>query len=178
MKRLFQSRVGLSPLRHHNFKDIPCDTCLGEMSIETTEHFLIYCDLYSGVRFVMFQVINPILDVNLPNARSIVNILLSGHGTLSVEPNTAVLIATVNCIHKSTRFDHCLRTITKLPVTPLRYRWPFPISQFPSMLCAFSFLRVPMREIRPCWFEYFWCVLKFYPQYSIFYCYLTFCLLL
>ena len=88
MKRLFQLRVSLSPLRHHkkrhNFKDTPCDTCLCEMSIETTEHFLIYCGLYSGVKFNMFQVINPILesnDLNLPKDRSLVN----GHGTLSVE---------------------------------------------------------------------------------------------
>ena len=46
-KRLFQLRVGLSPLRYHkkrhNFKDSPSDTCICGMSVETTEHFLIYC---------------------------------------------------------------------------------------------------------------------------------------
>ena len=57
----------------------------------------------------MFQVLNPILesnDPNLPNARSLVNFLLYGDDTLSVELNTAVLTSTVNYIHKSTRFDH------------------------------------------------------------------------
>ena len=99
-------------LRHHkkrhNFKDTR-DTYLCEMPVETTEHFLIYCGLYSGVRSNMFHLINPILesnDLNLPNDRLLVNFLLYGHDTLSVELNTAVLTA-VNCIHKSTRFDHC-----------------------------------------------------------------------
>ena len=48
MKRLFQLRVGLNPLRHHkkrhNFKDTMSDICRCEMSIETTEHFLVYCE--------------------------------------------------------------------------------------------------------------------------------------
>ena len=71
-----------------------------------TEHFLIYC----GVRIKIFQVINPILqcnDLNLPNDGSLVKFLLYGHETLSAELNTAVLTATVNYIHKSTRFDPC-----------------------------------------------------------------------
>ena len=46
MKRLFHLRVGSSPLRdhkkRHNFKDVLSDICPREMSIETTEHFLIY----------------------------------------------------------------------------------------------------------------------------------------
>ena len=57
------------------------------MSIETTGHFLIYCDLYSAVRFNMLQVINPILqsnELNLPNDCSLVNVLPYGHETLSV----------------------------------------------------------------------------------------------
>ena len=83
MKRLFQLSVGLSPLRdhkkRHNFKDALSDICPCEMSIETTGHFLIYCDLYAGVRIKMFQLINPILqcnDLNLPNDGSLVNFLL------------------------------------------------------------------------------------------------------
>ena len=64
------------------------------MSIATPENVLIYRDLYAGVRFDMFQVINPILasnDLNLPNDRSLVNFQISGHDTLGVELNT------VNC---------------------------------------------------------------------------------
>ena len=66
-KRLFQLRVGLSPLRYHkkrhNFKDCPSDTCICGMSVETTEHFLIYCNLYNEVRVNLFQVINPYIRV-------------------------------------------------------------------------------------------------------------------
>ena len=63
-KRLFQLRVGLSPLRYHKkrFKHSPSDTCICGMSVETAEHFLIYCNLYNEVRVHLFQVINPILE--------------------------------------------------------------------------------------------------------------------
>ena len=43
MKRLFQLRIGLSPLKHkkrHNFKDTPIDTCCCQFFTETTEHFV------------------------------------------------------------------------------------------------------------------------------------------
>ena len=112
MKRLFQLRVGLSPLRHHkkrhNFKDTPCDTCACEMSIETTEHFLLHCKLFTVERKNMFRVINPILESNglhLRNDDMLVILLLYGHDTLSVVDNTAVLTASLNYFHKSTRFD-------------------------------------------------------------------------
>ena len=56
MKRLFQLRVGLSPLRHHkkrhNFKDTMSEMCRCEMSIETTKHFLVYCDFYGKKQHV------------------------------------------------------------------------------------------------------------------------------
>ena len=40
----------LNHKKRHNFKDMRSDICPCEMSIETTEHFLVYCDLYTGVR--------------------------------------------------------------------------------------------------------------------------------
>ena len=111
-KRLFQLRVGLSPLRYHkkrhNFKDSPSDTCICGMSVETAEHFLIYCNLYNEVRVNLFQVINPILEtkhLELPKHGSLVHFLLYGHANLSVELNTAVLTATITYIHRSARFD-------------------------------------------------------------------------
>ena len=98
MKRLFQLRVGLSPLRHHkkrhNFKDTPTDTCRCKMSAETTAHFLAYCNLFTEERVHMFQAINPIIESNgliLPSDDMFVEFLLYGHDTLSVDDNTAVL---------------------------------------------------------------------------------------
>ena len=111
LKILFQLRVGLSPLKNHKkrhkFKDTPTDSCLCQMSSETTVHFLIYCSLYTEARNVMFQVINTILDSNglhLPNDDLTVQILLYGDESLSEAENTAVLNATLNFIHKSSRF--------------------------------------------------------------------------
>ena len=58
-------RVGLSPLKHHkkrhNFKVTPTDTYRCQMSTETTEHFLVYCNFYTEERNDKFQAINPIL---------------------------------------------------------------------------------------------------------------------
>ena len=112
VKRLSQLRVGLSPLRHHkkryNFKDTPTDTCRCQMSTETTKHFLVYCNLYTEVRTNMLQVINPLLesyDLRLPNDDLLVNLLLYGHETFSVDDNTAMPTASLNFIHKYTRFD-------------------------------------------------------------------------
>lgn len=108
VRRLFQLRVGLSPLKHHkkrhNFKDTPTGTCRCQMFTETTEHFLVYCNLYTD----MFQVINPILESNglcLPNGEVLVKLLLYGHETLSIADNTAVLTATLKYIDKSSRFN-------------------------------------------------------------------------
>ena len=112
MKRLFQLRVGLSPLRHHkkrrNFRDTPTDTCRCQMSAETTAHFLVYCNPFTEARDHMFQAINPILESKgliLPCDDMIVNFLLYGHDTLSAEDNSAVLTATLKYIHESTRFE-------------------------------------------------------------------------
>ena len=78
------------------------------MSAETTAHFLVYCNLYTEVRNVMLQVINPILESNglrLPNDDLFVKFLLYGQYTLSIEENKTMLNATLEYIHESTRFD-------------------------------------------------------------------------
>ena len=112
IKRLFQLRVGLSPLRrhkkHHKFKDTPTDICRCQMSAETTKHFLVYCNLFTEARDLMFQVINPILESNdliLHSDDQLKDLLLYGHYTLSVDENHAVLTATLKYIHESTRFE-------------------------------------------------------------------------
>ena len=105
MKRLYQLRVGLNPLiyhkKRHNLKDTSSDACRCEMSVETTKHFLVYCDLY---RNNLFLAINPLLvenDLNLSNDTLLVEFLLYGDDTFSVEDNTAVPTVTLNYIDKS-----------------------------------------------------------------------------
>ena len=111
VKRLFQLRVGLSPLRHHkkkyNFRDTPTDICRCKASAGTTVHFLIRCELYAEVRNTMFKEIRPLLYVlDMQNDNMLVKFLLYGNDTLSIEENKAVLSATLKFIHQSNRFKH------------------------------------------------------------------------
>ena len=112
MNRLFQLRVGLSPLRNHKkrhkFVDTPTDICCCQMSSETTAHFLRYCNLFTEARANMYRVINPILtsnDMILRSDDEFVLFLLYGHKTLNVDDNTAVLTASLKYIHETTRFE-------------------------------------------------------------------------
>ena len=111
MKQLFQLRVGLSPLRHHkkrhNFQDTPVDKCKCLLSAETTDHFLLHCNIYTEVRLAMFQKLNPILEANNLNLQdlNLVDLLLYGSDVLSWDTNRAILSATLEFIQNSKRFD-------------------------------------------------------------------------
>ena len=111
MKRLFQLRVGLSPLRHHkkrhHFIDTLVDNCQCLLSAETTDHFLLHCDIFNEVRFVMFLKLNPILEANNLNQQdlNLVNLLLYGSDVLGCDTNRAILSATLEFIRNSKRFD-------------------------------------------------------------------------
>ena len=109
IRRLFQLRVGLSPLKYHKrgFKDNPSDMCSCELSAETTEHFLLHCTLHTEARKNMFQIVNPILETHelrLGN-EDLEQLLLYGSDILNVDVNKTVLTATLKFIKKSTRFD-------------------------------------------------------------------------
>ena len=115
------------------------------MPIETTEHFtfyiftffLIYSDLYSGVRFNMFRVINPILKSN-DQLRQLI-----------IFRNLFVLIIV------NERLPTYQLTLSSLADPPP----PLP-PQFPSMLCVlcvFFLFCAPAREISSCWFDYLMC---------------------
>ena len=111
MKRLFQLRVGLSPLRYHkkrhNFQETPVDKCKCSLSAETTDYFLLHCNIYTEARFLMFQKVNPVLEannLNLPDL-NLVNLLLYGSDALSCDTNRAILSATLEFIRNSKRFD-------------------------------------------------------------------------
>ena len=109
IKRLYQLRVG--PLRHHKmrkgFADTPTDIWLCLRSPETTEHYLIHCDLYTEPRINMFHVINPILESHglYLHGDLLINLLLYGNNTVSYDDNKAILTATLKFIIQSTRFE-------------------------------------------------------------------------
>ena len=112
IRRLFQIRVGLSPLnehkKRHNFRDTISDICHCQTHPETTDHFLLHCDRFIEARHDMFEVVNPILiknNLRLPNNTQLVKLLLYGHVNLCEADNISVISGTLNFIHKSTRFE-------------------------------------------------------------------------
>ena len=108
MRRLFQLRVGLSPLRFHKrgFHDNPSIACSCNESAETTEHFLLHCSLHTEARDSMFQVIDPILTFNNfhLNNNALVIFLLYGSVNLTADINKVVLTETLKFIKQSNRF--------------------------------------------------------------------------
>ena len=111
-KRLFQLRVGLSPLKEHkkrhNFKDTPSDLCQCQTQTESTDHFLLKCDLYIDERHDLFEVVNPIIEnsnLQMTNNNQLVNLLLYGHAKLCERDNIIVISATLTFIQSTGRFD-------------------------------------------------------------------------
>ena len=114
VKFLYQLRVGLSPLRehkkHHNFLDTPSDICRCGTGIETTEHFLLKCPVFSDPRGDFLSTINPIINSKIQNVQfiddpTLVQIMLYGNENLNPLDNNFVLNATINYICSTERFS-------------------------------------------------------------------------
>ena len=112
VKFIYQLRVGLSPLRHHKkrhrFIDTPNDMCRCGQGIETTDHFLLDCPLFTIHRDRFLSVVSPITSKLFPwdsitnPVRS--NLLLYGDENLNPIENLSILRATVNYIQDTERF--------------------------------------------------------------------------
>ena len=112
LRWIFQLRVGLSPLKAHkklhNFRDTPTGTCLCDLDVETTQHFLLHCPKFHVKRQVLFGNINQILfvnDLNVMNESDLVHLLLYGNKKLKFYENQTILKATINYIRKTDRFS-------------------------------------------------------------------------
>ena len=110
VKRLFQLRLGLSPLRshkkRHNFADTPSDICLCKTGAETTEHFFMKCPFYDSIRLILARNVIPILTRNnLPFLPDHVDLYLYGHKKLSDDDNRKIILQTIVFIKESCRFD-------------------------------------------------------------------------
>ena len=110
IKRIFQLRVGLSPLKahkkSHNFGDTESDICLCGGGAEDTVHFLLLCPFFSVLRTSLFGDISKIL-VNFLNLskKDQVACLLYGYNGLSDSQNSQILNGTIDFILKSQRFN-------------------------------------------------------------------------
>ena len=107
VKRLFQLRVGLSPLKNHkkshNFIDTPNDLCECTHHSETTQHYLLHCNNYIDQRRVLFNTLNPLLGANnmrFLDDNSLISLLLYGIKTLDDPTNRSILNATILYIKK------------------------------------------------------------------------------
>ena len=110
IKRLFQLRVGLSPLKAHmkahRFKEIQNDTCSCGNGVENTTHFLLECPLFSPKRNNLFVNVSGIWtafpDQSLPCQ---VHFLLYGLNSLNNSKNSIILNETIDFIIKTGRFN-------------------------------------------------------------------------
>ena len=110
---LFMLRLGLSPLRSHkfchNFLDTLSDICFCTLATEDTEHFLLYCPFYADKRVPLVSSINEIvLKYNLPLICESYRFFLYGNHLLSEPDNKKVLLATINYIKNTNRFNELL----------------------------------------------------------------------
>ena len=109
LRYIFQLRVGLSHLRYHKkrhrFADTPSDKCLCKTGVEDTHHFLITCPFYNRHRNVLFSHVESILHKHDLGVTNFVKVLLYGHPSLDVTENGNILLATLEFIDKTKRFE-------------------------------------------------------------------------
>ena len=110
IKRVYQLRVGLSPLKAHkkahNFQDTFEDTCLCGNSSEDTLHFLLTCPLFVSQRSILFSNINAIWNgfSSLSLDHRLHCLLYGSHG-LSDTQNLKILKEAINYMNKTGRFN-------------------------------------------------------------------------
>ena len=109
LRHLFQLRVGLSKLREHkkrhNFADTTSNKCLCKTGVENTDHYLLQCPFYNSLRTNLRTNVLSILSRNELNLDFSSNLLLYGHDTLSYQDNRDILLATLEFILTSNRFN-------------------------------------------------------------------------
>merc|ERR1712074_80575 len=109
VRKIFQLRVGLSPLRshkfRHKFKDTPADTCSCGLEAEDTKHFIFSCPLYTRPRATLAASVLTILThSSLNHLAKSVSLYLYGDVSLSVENNRDIIMATITYLEETKRF--------------------------------------------------------------------------
>ena len=108
---LTRLRVDFSHLRDHKFRHGFLDTIdpfcnCRDNCIETTEHFLLHCSLFSNDRAVLFSTLRN-LDISIVplNPIFLSRLLLYGDVNFSSNINQEILVATMKFISDSNRFS-------------------------------------------------------------------------
>ena len=101
--------MGLSKLREHkkrhNFADTPSNLCLCKTGVENTDHYLLQCPFYNSLRTNLRTNVLSILSRNELNLDLSPNLLLYGHDILPYQDNRDILLATLEFILASNRFN-------------------------------------------------------------------------
>ena len=110
LKRLFQLRVQLSPLkshkRRHNFSDTPSDWCDCNCAPEDTKHFLQKCSLFHAPRRGFhISVLNILMANNLLHLADDVKLYLYGHHSMKPTGNKLILLSIIKFIKNTGRLS-------------------------------------------------------------------------
>ena len=111
LKLLTRLRLGLSHLRehkfHHNFNDTFDPFCLCRTnSIETVEHYLLHCPVYTDQRLILFNSLRDKSIYITPYSTNYTTLfLLYGDDSNSKVINKIILSCTIEYIIQSKRFD-------------------------------------------------------------------------
>ena len=110
IKRIYQLRVGLSPLKAHkkahNFDDTDSNLCLCGNGPEDTLHFLLLCPFFSSNRLILVSNVNMICNgfssLSLDHQ---LHCLIYGYHGLNDIQNSAILKETIDYMNKTDRFN-------------------------------------------------------------------------
>ena len=113
IKLLSRLRVDFSHLNEykfrHNFADTLNPLCSCSLETESTAHFFLRCRYYSNIRINLMNELNDIDNsITLRQANELLRIILYGDCNFKDNVNKRILIATIQFIKNSNRFNQSL----------------------------------------------------------------------
>ena len=110
IKLLTRLRLGLSHLRehkfNHNFQDTINPLCPCSLESESTTHFFLRCQNFTDLRKCLMNELIKIDSCILTlDEKSLTKLLLYGDDRYDCKTNKSIILASINFIHSSKRFD-------------------------------------------------------------------------
>ena len=90
----------------HKSEDTPSDLCLCKLGAENTDHFFLLCPFYNSHRTILRSKVDAVLARNDITLLLSSNLYLYGHESISYQDNREIIMATLEFISSSNRFDH------------------------------------------------------------------------
>ena len=108
-RRLYQLRLGLSPLNDHkwkhNFKDLVSSNCLCNEDDKNTRHFLLFCSFFASQRLALMEVGEIVGNYDLAHKLNQESLFLYGDSTINATDNRKILMSTIKYIKNTKRFS-------------------------------------------------------------------------